>query len=72
MTLAEVDKNQTAEIIEILESEVMSKLYEFGILPGQIVQVVERAPFRGPIYLKVEENLIAIRLAEAKSIIVKN
>ena len=72
MTLTDLHKGQSAWIIEVEESEVLHKLYEFGVLPGQLIQLIETAPFNGPYYLKVDDNLIAIRKEEASHIIIRN
>ncbi|MCB9225267.1 MAG: FeoA family protein [Crocinitomicaceae bacterium] len=70
MTLVDLHKGQSALIKDVQESEVLHKLYEFGILPGHTIELVECAPFNGPYYLKVDNNLIAIRKEEARQIII--
>lgn len=70
MTLVDLHKGQKALIKDVLDSEVLHKLYEFGVLPGHTIELVGKAPFNGPYYLKVDDNLIAIRKAEAKQIII--
>jgi ferrous iron transport protein A len=71
MTLADLEKGNSAEVLEIRENGVTTKLFEFGVLPGAVIEVLGQAPFNGPIYIKVEDNLIAVRKREAEQIIVK-
>lgn len=70
MTLADLKNQSTAQIIEILDSEVAIKLLEFGVLPGKQLEVLNKAPFGGPIYIRIENDAISLRKAEAKTIIV--
>jgi ferrous iron transport protein A len=37
------------------------KLVEFGCLPGCDIEVVQFAPFKDPIYIKVNDAYVAIR-----------
>ena len=69
MKLTELNKNQSAEISLIEDSDVSLKLFEFGLLPGAIITIVNKAPFNGPIYIAVNNALISLRKAEADTII---
>jgi ferrous iron transport protein A len=55
----------------IRENPVANKLAEFGILPGTTFSILNKAPFRGPIFILVENNRIALRRKEAAFIIVE-
>ena len=46
----------------------VSRLSEMGIIPGSVVRVVRRAPFGGPIQLKLNNFYIAIRKEDAEMI----
>lgn len=44
------------------------KLLEMGCLPGNVVQLIQLAPFGDPLYLNVNGSHLAIRLETAKEI----
>ena len=44
------------------------RLLEMGILPGAEVEVARRAPFGGPVCLRVQRCLLAIRREDASQI----
>lgn len=44
------------------------KLLDFGCLPGNLIEVVNCAPFNGPVYLRVQESFFAIRKEIASAI----
>lgn len=69
MKLSELNKNQTAEINLVEDSNVALRLFEFGLIPGAKVTVVNKAPFNGPIYISVNNSLMSLRKAEAETII---
>ncbi|MCH1609406.1 MAG: FeoA family protein [Flavobacteriaceae bacterium] len=59
-------------IIESIETDVLPlKLIEMGCLPGNEVSLLYLAPFRDPLYLKVDEAHLAIRKEVARCIMVK-
>ena len=69
MKLSELNKNQTGEISRIEDSAVALKLFEFGLLPGATIIMMNKAPFNGPIYISVNNSLISLRKSEADTII---
>lgn len=44
------------------------KLLEMGCLPGNLVEVLQIAPFGDPLYLNVNGSHLAIRLETAREI----
>lgn len=59
-------------IIESIETDFLPlKLIEMGCLPGNEVSLLYLAPFRDPMYLKIDEAHLAIRKEVAKYIMVK-
>ena len=59
-------------IIESIETDFLPlKLIEMGCLPGNEVSLRYLAPFRDPMYLKIDEAHLAIRIEAAKYIMVK-
>lgn len=56
-------------IIENFSLDVIPlKLLEMGCLPGQEVQLLQVAPFKDPLYIKVNGSHLAIRIETAKKI----
>lgn len=59
-------------IIESIETESLPlKLIEMGCLPGNEIALLYWAPFRDPLYLRIEEVHLAIRKEVAQHIMVK-
>ena len=58
-------------IAQVEEHELKSRLYEMGLYPGQMVEVVRRAPFGDPIVIQVDSQLLMLRLIEAELITIQ-
>jgi ferrous iron transport protein A len=59
-------------IIESIETDFLPlKLIEMGCLPGNEISLLYLAPFRDPLYLKIDESHLAIRKDVARYIMVK-
>jgi ferrous iron transport protein A len=71
MYLDELKTGVWAEIEDICDDCTCIKLIEMGCLPGEMVCVKMRAPFKGPIAIEVAGNLISLRKSEAKNIRLK-
>ena len=48
--------------------ESIARLTEMGIIPGSKVRIVKKAPFGGPVELKLNNFYIAIRKEDAQMI----
>jgi len=57
-------------ISEIIDNPLITKLFEFGLLPGASFKIINRAPFNGPISILLGETRIALRQKEAEFILV--
>ena len=68
--LTNIKLNQSGTINEVLDNPLITKLFEFGLLPGANFKVVNIAPFKGPISILVENTRVALRQKEAQFIIV--
>ncbi len=65
-------KKEQSAIIDQFETEKLPlKLIEMGCLPGNEITLLHRAPFKDPIYLKIDQSHLAIRLETAKNIFVR-
>lgn len=69
--LTDFGSKKIGVIKEVLENHVSSKLLEFGILPGVVFSIINKAPFNGPIFIQIDNNRIALRRKEAAFIIVE-
>lgn len=71
MKLSDYKINQVGVIKEILENKLSGNLFEFGILPGATFRIISKAPFKGPIFIQVDQIRVALRRKEAAFIIVE-
>lgn len=69
-SLAELRKNEQAEIVEISEMIPM-KIYDFNFYIGQKIKVVQKGAFNGPIICEIEHSKVAIRKSDSKLITIK-
>ncbi len=72
MTLSQMKPGQKA-VIEGLarDDEFMSRLMELGIIKGESVTFIKKAPLGDPFEIKVLNYNLSIRKSEADSILVK-
>lgn len=72
MTLDHLTPGQDARIAQVdASSAVMLRLMEMGLVPGASVRIEKRAPFGGPLELRVGGYLLSIRRDEAKKLTVE-
>jgi ferrous iron transport protein A len=73
MVLSELPVNQKAKLLKWKrESEDLIRYLEVGFVDGAVLEVLYRAPLGGdPIAVKVRGSLFAMRVSEAKEIIVE-
>jgi Fe2+ transport system protein FeoA len=69
--LSDFAVNKNGVILEIIDNPVAAKLMEYGILPGTVFLVVNKAAFNGPLFILVGSNRIVLRRSEAATIIVQ-
>ena len=65
MELANLGKGIKARVISIDNDVLAPKLYEMGLLPGQIIELQGSAPFGCPLLVKVSGYLLSLRREEA-------
>jgi ferrous iron transport protein A len=68
LTIASLKKGQRAIIKEFSIDIVPLKLLEMGCLPGNVVFLVQTAPFKDPLYLNINGSHLAIRKETAAQI----
>ena len=69
--LSHLKQGDRAVVVELNNSDVSLKLMEFGILPGEEIEVEYVAPFGDPISYKLSHFILALRKAEAQQVRVK-
>jgi ferrous iron transport protein A len=67
-TLNILKKGEKAIIKEFDVDAVPLKLLEMGCLPGNLVELLQIAPFGDPLYLNINGSHVAIRIETAKEI----
>jgi ferrous iron transport protein A len=67
-TLNILKKGEKAIIKEFDVDAVPLKLLEMGCLPGNVVELLQVAPFGDPLYLNINGSHVAIRVETAKEI----
>ncbi|MBF0694033.1 MAG: ferrous iron transport protein A [Flavobacterium sp.] len=60
-----------ATILDFDIEKIPLKLLEMGCLPGNVVQLLQKAPFGDPLYLDVNGSHLAIRIETASQITVE-
>ena len=70
--LSNLSEGETA-VIEQFSAEftLQSRLVEMGLLPGVSIRILKKAPFRGPIELKIRNYEVSIRYLDAEQILVQ-
>ena len=67
-TIASLKKGEKAIIKEFNVEAIPLKLLEMGCLPGNMVELLQIAPFGDPLYLNINGSHLAIRMETAREI----
>ena len=67
-TIASLKIGQKAIIGEMNSDDIPLKLLEMGCLPGNVVELIQIAPFKDPLYLNINDTFLSIRKETAKLI----
>ncbi|MCK0178697.1 ferrous iron transport protein A [Flavobacteriaceae bacterium S0862] len=70
LTIADLKKGEKAIIVDSSSEDIPLKLLEMGCLPGNIVELLQVAPFHDPIYLNINDSYLAIRKETAALILI--
>jgi len=71
LTIADLKKGQRAIILDSSSENIPLKLLEMGCLPGNIVELLQVAPFHDPMYLNINDSFLAIRKETAALILIE-
>ncbi len=69
-TLDQLKLGQIAVVQEFTDDFLSLKFIEMGCLPGEIVKLVNIAPFGDPIAIEVSGYVLSLRKQEASTVIV--
>lgn len=67
-TISHLKKGEKARIKDFDVEAIPLKLLEMGCLPGNVVELLQIAPFGDPLYLDINGCRLAIRLETAREI----
>jgi len=67
-TIASLKKGEKAVIKDFDVDVIPLKLLEMGCLPGNMVELLQIAPFGDPLYLDINGSHLAIRIETAREI----
>ena len=70
VTLADIKRGQQGIIVDVSSIHIPLKLLEMGCLPGNLVELVQVAPFADPMYLNINGTHLAIRKETAIHILI--
>ena len=70
-TVADLKKGDKAIIKDVSNSNIPIKLLEMGCLPGNEIEIIQLAPFLGPMYININGSHLAIRKETAKLILIE-
>ena len=69
MTLGDIKKGDRARILDVnAEDHTSQRLMAMGIMPSQLVEVVQHAPMGDPIMVTVNCNCLSLRRLDASSV----
>lgn len=73
--MTELGKLTRGDRVEVLavdgEGSLVSRLSALGFLPGKIVEIIHVAPLRDPITVRIDQQELSIRRADANSVSVR-
>ena len=70
LLLSDLQPGQIATIVKFTTEELFLKLMEMGCLPGEKIEMVQKAPFNDPMSVSVAGYLLSLRSDEACQIVV--
>ena len=70
LTIADLNKGERGIITDSSSKDIPLKLLEMGCLPGNEVKLLQVAPFSDPLYLNINDSLLAIRKETAALILI--
>lgn len=69
--LSQMKPGKTGFVSAFTNEQIGCKLLAMGVFPGSQIQVVRVAPFGGGLFLKIDDNYLALRQQEAACILLR-
>lgn len=69
--LSDISNGEEVDVVSVDSSGLRVKLFEMGLLEGQPLRVLFRAPFGDPIAVDINGYVLSLRLNEASLVRVK-
>ena len=67
-SIADLEIGEEGIICDMAIDRIPLKLLEMGCLPGKKVELLQKAPLKDPIYIRVNGSYLAIRIETAAQI----
>lgn len=71
MKLSELEPGEHGRVLEIQSPELQLALLRMGLLPGDTIQLSERAPWGGPMAFWVNGTKVAMRKHQAAKVTIE-
>ncbi|MEX0974047.1 MAG: FeoA family protein [Bacillota bacterium] len=71
MTLADARSGDTLVVGSAMGRGAQIRLWDLGVIPGTVVQVIAAHPFRGPVLIKTGGTKVAVGRGLADSVSVR-
>jgi DtxR family transcriptional regulator, Mn-dependent transcriptional regulator len=71
LTKLAVGERATVLSVIHINTEIFAYLSQHNIVPGRVIEVTEKAPMDGPISIRAKDNIVALGLPMAATIMVK-
>lgn len=68
LTIYDLKVGQSAIIKQFFDLDATCKLISMGFIPNARIEVVRKVPFGGALYIKVDNQFIAMRRSEAQNV----
>ena len=68
INLTQLKKGEKAIVLDFNIEAMPLKLLEMGCLPGNTIELIQKAPFGDPLYYNINGSHVAIRLETAQEI----
>jgi ferrous iron transport protein A len=69
--LSNLKEGEEGKVEKFTNDRMASKFLSMGVLPGKNLRLIRRVPFGGGLYIKVENQNIAVREEEARNIVLE-
>jgi len=72
-SIADVKLNETRVINHLdISIEKKKRFSEMGLLPDMKITLINKAPFKGPVMIKIKDYSLSLRLCDASKIFVNS